>query len=91
MILKKSDIFNKNSICIFTDASYTNIDNSNSVCSGACVYCKDLLIDQTFTIMHNSPLWTVELCIMVNVWSIKRSLQYTQAPEHTLLLLSIFV
>lgn len=61
MILKKLDMFNKNSICIFTDASYTNFNGTNSVCSGACVYFKDLLIDQTFDIMHNSTVQKGEL------------------------------
>ena len=76
MILKKSDIFNKNSICIFTDASYTNIDNSNSVCSGACVYCKDLLIDQTFTIMHNSTVQRGELYAIL--LGVQKAFEYRQ-------------
>lgn len=60
-MLMKRDMFNNDSVCIFTDASLCKINNITSVCSGACVYVGDLLIDQTFHIMHNSTIQQGEL------------------------------
>ena len=52
----KSTFFNNNSICIFTDSSFKITDKEKyvgSICAGACIYWKDVLIDSCYNIIHN--------------------------------------
>lgn len=58
--MKKRDLFNEESICIFTDASFRrNKDCPSNVAVGTtapayCVYRGDCCIEQGFHILHNS-------------------------------------
>lgn len=61
MMLKKINLFNKESVCIFTDASLYKKDGIVYICSGACVYVGDLLIDQTYEILPNHTIQQGEL------------------------------
>ena len=63
-ILKKWNIFNDQSISIFTDASFKAFGKYNglgTVCSGACVYNNDVLIDQQYFIDTNKTVQQGEL------------------------------
>jgi len=64
--MKKSDLFNDESICIFTDSSFKNQSKDRSVAVGTtapafCIYNGDKLIDQGFSILHNSTSQKGEL------------------------------
>ena len=62
--LRKNNIFNDQSISIFTDASfraYNKYSGVGTVCSGACVYNNDILIDQQFYIQKNKTVQQGEL------------------------------
>jgi ribonuclease H len=62
--LRKNNIFNDRSISIFTDASfraYNKYSGVGTVCSGACVYNNDVLIDQQFYIQKNKTVQQGEL------------------------------
>lgn len=62
--LKRYNIFNDNSISIFTDASF-KASHKNSgigrICSGACVYNNGILIDQAYYIDDNKTVQQGEL------------------------------
>lgn len=63
-VLKKWNIFNDQSISIFTDASFKAFGKYNglgTVCSGACVYNNDILIDQQYFIDTNKTVQQGEL------------------------------
>lgn len=59
-MLYKRDLFDKDKICIFTDASYCN-DNNGSSCSGYCIYHDDILIEQDYHIDINTTTQRGEL------------------------------
>lgn len=59
-MLYRKDLFNKNTICIFTDASYCS-DNNGSTCSGYCVYYDDILVEQNFIIETSTTTQRGEL------------------------------
>lgn len=59
--LVRSHFFNKKSISIFTDSSYTNINDSNTACPGYCIYWDDILIEQGFDIKQNTTSQRGEL------------------------------
>lgn len=68
-MLERKEFFNQNSVCIFTDASFTMRDNIPSTCAGACVYIDGLLIDQDFHIYHNCSSQRGELyAILMGVY-----------------------
>lgn len=55
----RQDLFNKESICIFSDSSFTNESGRRDIAIGTtapayCVYQNDMLIEQGFHILHNS-------------------------------------
>jgi ribonuclease H len=63
-MLRKSNMFNSNSICIFTDASYRAYEKNSGIgttCSAVCVYNNDVLIDQYYEILENSTAQQGEL------------------------------
>lgn len=53
-MIRKRDLFNHNSLCIFTDSAFRTIKGKKYACAGACIYENDLLIDQHYTILKNS-------------------------------------
>ena len=60
------DLFNENSICIFTDSSFKNMSNDKNVAIGVtaptiCIYKKFELIEQDFKILYNSTTQQGEL------------------------------
>ncbi len=64
--MKLKDLFNENSICIFTDSSFKNKSNNKNIAIGTtapavCIYNGTNLIDQTFNILHNTTTQQGEL------------------------------
>lgn len=64
--MKKSDLFNEDSICIFTDSSFRSAKLGEQFYPGTtapafCVYHGDVCIDQGFHILHNSTSQQGEL------------------------------
>ena len=64
--MKLSDLFNNNSICIFTDSSFKNESKNKSIAIGTtapavCIYNGTNLIMQDFKILHNSTTQQGEL------------------------------
>lgn len=71
MITKRKDLFNQDSICIFTDSSFKKAKNapSNSAIGTTapafCVIHEDCCIEQGFHILHNSTSQQGELYAML--------------------------
>lgn len=69
--MKKSDLFNKDSICIFIDSSFKQEKDSTkpfypgTTAPAYCVYNGDQLIEQGFHILHNSTSQQGELYAML--------------------------
>lgn len=57
----KRNIFNSESVNIFTDASLSKDGDDVIVCSGFGIYIGDVLIDQKFDIIHRSTISVGEL------------------------------
>lgn len=80
--MKKSDLFNVNSICIFTDSSFKRYDTCPQnqaigvTAPAYCVYYNDLIIDQGFEILHNSTSQQGELQALL--LGIAASVKYKQ-------------
>ena len=67
-MLFKRNIFNKNSVNIFTDASLKTVNGITSVCPGCSVYIGDILVYQNYHILHNATVNQGELyAIMMGV------------------------
>lgn len=67
-MLYKRNIFNQNSVSIFTDASLKTVNGRTSVCPGCCVYIGDILVYQNYHILHNATVNQGELyAIMMGV------------------------
>lgn len=60
-MLRYSDLFNRNSVCIFTDASCIKVNGVTSTCAGVCVYSDNILIDMNHYIYHNESSQRGEL------------------------------
>jgi ribonuclease HI len=71
--MKLKDLFNKDSICIFTDSSFKNESKEKSIAIGTtapavCIYNGTELISQDFSILHNSTTQQGELyAILIGV------------------------
>ena len=64
--MKKADLFNKDSICIFTDSSFKSAKPGDPRSPGTtapayCIYNGNICIDQGFHILHNSTSQQGEL------------------------------
>ena len=64
--MKLKDLFNEESICIFTDSSFKNLSKDKNIAIGVtapavCIYNGTNLIDQTFNILHNTTTQQGEL------------------------------
>lgn len=78
VILSKNWLFNKKSICIFTDSSYTNINNANTACPGYCIYWDDVLIEQGFDIKRDTSSQRGELyAILMGIYNSYKYRNYT--------------
>lgn len=69
-VLTRNWLFNKKSISIFTDSSYTNYNNLNTACPGYCIYWDDILIEQGFDIKQNTSSQRGELyAILMGIYN----------------------
>ena len=64
--MKLTDIFNDNSVCIFTDSSFKNMSNDKNIAVGItapsiCIYIGTDIVYQDFYILHNSTTQQGEL------------------------------
>lgn len=85
MFTKKSDLFNEESICIFTDSSFKKNKYSDprsaigTTAPAYCVYHGDYLIEQGFDILHNSTSQQGELHAML--LGVSASFKYNNFPH----------
>ena len=84
-MLKKSDLFNDESVCIFTDSSFKKrskkFGNSaiGTTAPAYCVYVNDCCIEQGFHILHNSTSQQGELYAML--LGVMASYKYRNFPH----------
>ena len=73
--MRKIDLFNDNSVCIFTDASLCKKDNITYICSGVCVYMNDLLVNQVYEILVDCTIQQGELYAIL--LGVREAVKYT--------------